>query len=147
MILTLKRQTITLREDVKNRHLCAITWFLCMAVADEVFMVQETLADFDKRSIGKTASSRQFAIKEGKKNLPLCRALEGKKISDDKMMSASSLAQYIKDLGQRCGYQETLTCYSFRRGFGNEIEGRSQKKAARFNSIILTALIRESLHS
>lgn len=95
-----------------------------MAVADRVFDKEhKLLAEFDNRYIRQGTNSRPITIKETEKKKPILRKLVNKSISPTEIMGASSIAKYLRELGRRCGYQDDLTSYSFRRGFANSVEG------------------------
>ncbi|KAF1937317.1 hypothetical protein EJ02DRAFT_437966 [Clathrospora elynae] len=119
-------QDIVLKEETepRKRFMCPVTFFLAMALADGVFVDQKIPADFVHRPIKKTANSREIHIRDDKKDLPVLRKLQGNSISLDQIMSAHSMLDYLKSLCSRCGYKGTVTCYSFRRGFANAIDGK-----------------------
>jgi hypothetical protein len=95
-----------------------------MAIEDDVFADASTPEDFDNRWIRKGANSKQFKIREDKEELPVLRKLDNTgRLSSTQMISAQSTLNYLQQSGQRCGYTDSLTCYTFRRGFGNSIEG------------------------
>jgi hypothetical protein len=99
-----------------------------MALEDEVFVAYKNLADFEDRWIRDGANSREIRIKEDKKMLPILRKLKGNIISSDQIMTATSISNYLKLLSKRCGYEEAITCYAFRRGFANGVEGEYRVK-------------------
>jgi hypothetical protein len=109
--------------DAKRKFACPVRWFLGLAVADDVFETHTCLADFDDRWIQQGTNSRRIRIKEDKKDIPILRKLIGTKISPTEIMGATSIACYLRDIGRRCGYQDDLTSYAFRRGFANGVEG------------------------
>jgi hypothetical protein len=102
-----------------------VRWFLSLALADKVFVGNNDPADFDNRWIREGTNSREIRIAEDKKPLPILRRLGGTTISADKIMTAGSMSKYMTQLGERCGYVERVTCYGFRRGFANGVEGNS----------------------
>lgn len=126
-MLTANRLYITLFEelDPAKRFACPVVFFLGLALADEVFQKQDTAQHFTLRLMIPTARCRRFRIRDDKRELPIIRMLEGTAIHPTKILTASALHHVLVDLGQRCGYQETITCYAFRRGFANGIEGKS----------------------
>lgn len=89
-----------------------------------MFVEHNDLARFDERWIRTGTNSREFLMKEDKKELPILRKLDGNKISKSRIMSATSIGNYLRQLGERMGYEGPLTCYTFRRGFGNGVEGK-----------------------
>ncbi|KAF2872039.1 hypothetical protein BDV95DRAFT_493419 [Massariosphaeria phaeospora] len=119
-------QSITLSEetDPGKRFVCPVRWFLSLALADEVFVQCKDPADFEDRWIQDGCNSRQFRIREDKQELPILRKLDLYKISEDRIMSATSVGTYLRSLGQRCGYSQDVTCYAFRRGFANGVDGK-----------------------
>lgn len=127
-LLTYHRQSIILyEEEAPNIHACPVRWFLYLALADNVFTGNKTLSDFEKRSLSSTAESYLFQIKPEKKELPIIRMMDqdGESVSMTRILSASALHHSLKQLGYRCGYKEIVTCYAFRRGFANGIEGKT----------------------
>jgi hypothetical protein len=100
-----------------------VRWFLSLALADKAFVDYNDPADFDNRWIREGTNSREIRIAEDKRTLPILRRLVGTTISADKIMTAASIGNYMKQLGERCGYVEPVTCYGFRRGFANGVEG------------------------
>ena len=123
-MLMLSSTYITLSEEINPATIfaCLVRWFLSMALADDVFVEQKVPSDFDNRWIRETANSREFLIREDKKELPVLRLLHGNKISN-KILTYGSLRLYLRQLGERCGYEKPVRCYDFRRGFGNAVEG------------------------
>ncbi|KAF2744175.1 hypothetical protein M011DRAFT_450125 [Sporormia fimetaria CBS 119925] len=128
-----KVKKITLREhmDPTQRYRCPIRKFLALALADDVFVNQRLPEDFDNRWIRPTASSRVFEIKEEKRNLPLCRKIDGLRVSETRMQTASSLNRILKDICEQCGYTEPVTTYTFRRGVANKVEANASQKGTK----------------
>lgn len=117
--------------DPERYFVCPYRWFMSLALPDEVFVEYNDPAEFDKRWIRTGTNSRQYHIKEDKMELPILRKLEGNKISETEIMSATSIGKYLRQLGERCGYEEPLTYYTFRRGFGNGVEGKCHHELIR----------------
>ncbi|KAF2680563.1 hypothetical protein K458DRAFT_458101, partial [Lentithecium fluviatile CBS 122367] len=90
--------------------------------AHNVFL-NHTAVNFKNRYLSPTTSSREFAIRSNKKELPVLRAVRREVISDT-MMCAVTINSMLRDLGARCRYKDIVTCYSFRRGFANAIEDK-----------------------
>jgi hypothetical protein len=105
-----------------------VRWFLSLALEDKVFVGYNDPADFDDRWIREATNSREIRIAEDKKPVPILRKLVGATISADKIMTAGSICKYMTQLGERCGYEEPVTCYGFRRGFANGVEGNTARK-------------------
>lgn len=97
---------------------------MALALPDEVFVERNDLAYFEDRWVQKGTNAREFLIKKDMEDIPVLRALHRDKISESRIMSATSVGNYLRLLGERMGYEESLTCYTFRRGFGNEVEGK-----------------------
>jgi hypothetical protein len=114
--------------------MCPIRFLLALALADEALDDHNTLGTFERRFIRETANSKCFPIRKDKKNLPILRKVEGNQISSTKIWTASSLVTFLKSLGERCGYQDPVSCYAFRRGFANRIEGNIPKSSIRYES-------------
>jgi hypothetical protein len=109
--------------DPAKYFVCPIRWFLSMAVKDKVFVERVDAKYFEDRWIREGTNSRTIRIADDKKSLPILRKLDGTKISADRIMGAVSVSKYLKLLSERAGYKDTVTCYSFRRGFANALEG------------------------
>jgi len=95
-----------------------------MALEDKVFVEHKDVTDFQDRWIRRGTNSRKTCIADDKKALLVLRKLDNKKTSADQIMSAGSVSSYIKQLGERGGYEDTITCYALRRGFANAHEGK-----------------------
>ncbi|KAF2272252.1 uncharacterized protein EI97DRAFT_504387 [Westerdykella ornata] len=119
-------QVITLYEEKEpNTHACPVRWFLYLALADDVFRDN---INFDERCLSPTVTSVKFPIKQEKENLPVLRAMDGpggKSISPNRLWNAANLSTALAALGRRCGYKDTVSPYSVRRGFANGIEGKT----------------------
>ncbi|KAF2729022.1 hypothetical protein EJ04DRAFT_448155, partial [Polyplosphaeria fusca] len=120
-------ETITLHEETKPEHAfaCPIRTFIAMALADGAFEGPKSVKDFSYRSLPPpTARSKLYRIRADKCKIPVIRATQGASIHPSRMLSACILHQHLQKLGQRCGYQDDITSYAFRRGFANGIEGK-----------------------
>jgi hypothetical protein len=120
-----RRKAITLTEQIEptKRYRCPVRKFLALALADDVFVQQKEPKDFENRWIQTTATLRAFEISDDKKRLPIFRKLEGKRVSSSAIMTACSSNALIKDICEQCGYTESATIYTFRRGVANKLEG------------------------
>jgi integrase len=123
--LNVSRKIITLKERMNPAEYfrCPVRMFLALALADDVFVEQNKPEDFEVRFIPPTANSRSFSIKETKKRLPIFRTFDRDRMSETKMLSATSASKILSDICKDCGYTEPVTAYTFRRGVANKLEG------------------------
>ena len=84
----------------------------------------QDVTDFEDWWIQQGTNFRETSIANDKKELPVLRKLNNKKISANQIMSAGSVSSCLKQLGERGGYEDTIKCYIFRRGFANSLEGK-----------------------
>jgi hypothetical protein len=111
--------------DPTQRFRCPVRKFLALALADDVFVTQKTPEDFETRYVCSSANSRSFDIKRSKKDVPVFRKIEGKRVSETAIMTAGSSNALIKEICESCGYMEPVTTYTFRRGVANKVEGNN----------------------
>ncbi|KAF2866590.1 hypothetical protein BDV95DRAFT_203713 [Massariosphaeria phaeospora] len=125
-----KVKNITLTEQIELMKLyrCLVWKFLALALADNVFDEQKAPEDFEDRRIRATATSRTFQIGDDKKKLLIFRKLEGKRVSSTAIMTGASSNALITDICEQCGYTETVTTYTFRRGVANKLEAKTSRK-------------------
>ena len=76
----------------------------------------------ENRSLPLNCAFRSSAIQDNKKDLAILRRTSGRKI-DDRTVTTTVLAHYIK-ARERCRCMEPLPYYTFRRDFGNTIDGK-----------------------
>jgi hypothetical protein len=119
-MLSTNRPGFVLYEELERRHLCLVSYFLALALADGVLLSCNTFADVSKRRNAPRSLSYCFKIKEEARSLPIIRGLSSNRtIAKDRILSYGCLNNLIRGVGQRAGYEERLTAYCFRRGFGN----------------------------
>ncbi|KAF2726778.1 hypothetical protein EJ04DRAFT_506713 [Polyplosphaeria fusca] len=65
----------------------------------------------------------EYPIAPDKLRIPVARATNPDgKISDNQILRYDCLNDHLKGLGQRAGYEENLSAYCFRRGYGYKLE-------------------------
>ncbi|KAF9733691.1 hypothetical protein PMIN04_012523 [Paraphaeosphaeria minitans] len=121
------QQSIDLHEETEPEyiHACPVRLFLSFAMADEAFEPWFTWEEIDRRTLSPSAASRCYPIRKQVQDIPVIRAACGTAIHPTRILSASALHHLLVEFGQRCGYKLPLTCYSFRRGFANGIQGKA----------------------
>lgn len=101
--------------------LCPLTIFFALAVADGAL----DMAQLQDRSIDAGANSKPIKIKEEMLEVPILRATKDQIIiSDEAILKYNSLEYMLVKLGERAGYEEPLSAYTFRRGVGNALDSK-----------------------
>jgi hypothetical protein len=116
---------MVLYEEPQNRAFCPVTHFLALALADKVLEGCDTFADVKAKEVPAGSESCHYRYKQDVALKPILRTVEpDRSVSSDKILTYSCFSSLIKSLGQRAGYQERLSSYSFRRGYGNAIKSK-----------------------
>jgi hypothetical protein len=118
------RPRIWLTEDREDRYLCAVTLFIALALSDNAIQGCDTFEDLEARRIACPDRYRSQIAPE-KRDVPVFRTVTPRgTVSPDKMWKYASFNTLLKGAGQRAGYEERLTTYCFRRGFGFAIDSK-----------------------
>ncbi|KAI9882877.1 MAG: Serine/threonine-protein kinase tel1 [Watsoniomyces obsoletus] len=106
-----------LHEHVQDRSLCPVSYFLAMALADDVFQGISDPSQFAKLDVPSGRESFILPYKLDKIKVPILRSAKlDRSISSTKIITSQKVTQYIGNLGIRAGYGKRLYSYSFRRG-------------------------------
>jgi hypothetical protein len=124
-VLTRDSSTILLTEEPEDRSLCPVTYFLALALADGVFEGCTTMHDLEAKETPPGSASCSFKYKASVGDKPLLRRIEPDgNVSPDRILTYDCLNGMLKNLGQRAGYEDKLSAYCFRRGYGNAVDSK-----------------------
>jgi hypothetical protein len=109
-------------EEPTIRSMCPVAYFLAMSLADEVFSEGSTFEDLRAQPIPLGTDSYCFKYRPGMKEKPIMRSTcPNGAISEDRILSYDPFNNLLKGLGQRAGYEESMTAYCFRRAYARSI--------------------------
>lgn len=122
-----------LKEDLDTPELCPISHFLALAIADGALEGVYTVQDLKKICVQAGKFAEVVPIRKDYEEIPvLRRRIQGNhKIHPSRIMTHSCLLEHLSALGERAGYQDRLTPYSFRRGHGNRVDRTLPRKDVR----------------
>lgn len=117
--------TMSLVEDSASPETCPLLQILALAIADDALVGVQSAEDLEKIRVTPGQFARVVPIRESKAEMPIFRrANPSGSISEDSILTATTLAKYLQQLGERAGYQDRLTPYAFRRGHGNTLDSK-----------------------
>lgn len=101
--------------------LCPLTLFFALAVADGALDMEQLL----DRNIEAGTNAKVIRFKKELLETPILRATRDQsEISDEAILKYNSLEYMLVKLGERAGYKEPLSAYTFRRGVGNALDSK-----------------------
>ncbi|KAF2201612.1 hypothetical protein GQ43DRAFT_29730 [Delitschia confertaspora ATCC 74209] len=108
----------------QQRDTCVLSLILlCLHWADAAIVGYKTIADLMSKRPPPGSTICRFRIEPEMAEIPIMRRINPDgKVSATKILTAGCLAKQILGVGQRAGYEEPLTPYCFRRGFGNNLD-------------------------
>ncbi|KAF2278993.1 uncharacterized protein EI97DRAFT_440482 [Westerdykella ornata] len=114
---------LLLYEEPKRRFFCPVAYFLALALADQAIEGCDSFTSLEAAPTPPGTDTCWFKIKSSMLDIPILRAVDQKGvIHQDHIWKYNSISNMFVGLGQRAGYEENLTGYCFRRGFGNTID-------------------------
>lgn len=103
--------------------MCPVAQLLALAIADKALVGINTASDLHKCRVPPGQFSQAVAIRPECEEVPIFRRTTSSgSVSVDEILTATTLAKYLQQLGERAGYKERLTPYAFRRGHGNVLD-------------------------
>lgn len=123
-----KRTQFVLHEIPSFRSLCPVSHFLALALADSVFESISKASDLSTLAVPSSCNTYTLSYKSKKRDLPvfpssLHRSRSGTEASQGRIVTVEKLGAYLRDLGMRAGYKESLDPYNFRRGQAHKLDG------------------------
>ncbi len=117
--------TFVLHEHPQDRSLCPVSYFLALALSDEVFQHISNSSQFGSLDVPEGREHLCVPYKEDKVDLSIVRSVaQNGSVSPSRICSVSRLGSELSQLGLRAGYNQKLYSYSFRRGQAQKVDGK-----------------------
>jgi hypothetical protein len=114
-----------LYEGPTERHLCPITYFLALALADGALKNYSSISDLVAVRPIPGQQAVTFAINPEMSKTPFLRAIENDgTLSSCMIPSYACINNMVKGTGERAGYKQRLSTNCFRRGLGVAINSK-----------------------
>lgn len=126
-----------LRNDEAHGFLCPLQQILALAIADRALEGVDRVEDLLLKYRPPPGQPfRVVPVRNSMREVPLLRRCDEKTgVSPADIWTYHYLHRYLKKLGKRAGYLDTLLPYNFRRGHGSVLDRKHKHSLQRTNTL------------
>ncbi|KAF4556065.1 Hypothetical protein D9617_1g079400 [Elsinoe fawcettii] len=114
-----------LKQNLKHPRLCPVYHFFGFALADGALDQIRDAAQLSRVNVPPGRAAMPLKVRPSHQDIPVLQARDvGQKFCRSKFMPSNALNTALTMLGDRAGYQQSLTAYAIRRGHANTIDAQ-----------------------